>query len=176
MIDRFALSMLIHSLRHLAANGDIKNLRSVDFRPSEYFLFDITLQRPFPQGQVTEANPWLRVRGRKCPRLTLAVSFSHAGQTFLALDVERRNISEKFCFLLAKVPANLAASPPGLRKFTSKLADEVHAAKGVLKNVGLNTYLDHHRVLHHYADEFDDVVGVRKTYLLEALESLANLQ
>lgn len=170
-----SLLWLIRTLVFMEEKREISDLRSINYRPSEYSLGSITLQLPNLSWDNRSVARWLKVQGRKCPRLTLSVSFTYEENMYIALDVERRNESERFCFLIAKYHNTFETRPKVLRNITSACVDAIHEAKGVLKNAKFEIAKIEHKILQHHVEDIDGDRRIREAYVAHELRALASV-
>lgn len=163
-----SLVALMATLNRLEADGEIHELRPVNYFPSEFAIDGMTLQQ-FPPDVCSER--WLQMPGRDNKRLMLAVRFEYRSSLFVILDAERKG-SDSFSFLLARCTVGKAVNDRTLNANVRAAVEKLREAKGILGNAEIESGFFDAQPLKHQTETCESIVRVRCSYVLNKLDSL----
>ncbi|MGO1503105.1 MAG: hypothetical protein ACTHWH_17680 [Marinobacter sp.] len=163
-----SLASLLTTLNSLKDDGEIHDLRPVNYFPSDYSINGIILQY-IPSSSGSER--WLEMPERDFKRLILAVRFIYQNSLFFALDAERKG-SESFSFLLARCSERQAVDDETLYANVKAAAEKLLEAKGILGNAGIADEFLGVQVLKHQKEVHHGIARVRRSYILGKMDSL----
>lgn len=163
-----SLAALMSTLNRLEASKTIRDLRPVNYFPSEFAVGGITLQQ-FPYCATSER--WLQMPDRDCKRLLLAVRFEYRSSLFIILDAERKG-TESFSFMLARYASGKIVDDSTLNTNIRIAVEKLRDAKGVLGKAEIDAESFQAQSLKHQKEIYESIVHVRLSYVLSKMNLL----
>lgn len=162
-----AMTLFIDALVDFQNQNTIRNLKTIDFNPSEYCYKTLVLQRSPTTGR------WTSIPNRTCPRLLFAASFTYKGKLIVTIDIERKSKRDTFRALLGRVTADKFSNDGRTRRATRNVALALFKARGVLGNAEIDSYFQSSKGFIHRVDTKNGKLHVDK--LIKIFDSLTEL-